>query len=725
MLDGINRKKKIVQKTPPKEADILILPDESDLANFEIENPVAEVPLPLKKRRSFNIFASPIGLRTRKEKKIKEEKPKKSRKPIKKKLIFKIFSLFFFIFLTFFIIIQVFSTKNKINKLTVSAKDHLEASMNLVDEGNMPGSITEANKANDDLRELKLLVQSWGQDIKYLSLISPENSKIIANERLLDATYLIVNTVSDLNQSIAGFSGKDNSVDFTKKGSDFLFNIDSSSKAILTIIDRSQNNLTKSKDELSKARKGLDGDTAKEIDNAVSMIDKTLLSIDFTKTLIEEDLPWLSGKDGKPKKILILFQNNSELRGGSGGSLGSFGVANFSDGKLVNIDFGKNIFKIDQAFEATGEHIDPPATIKWLRADKTWTLKDSGWSVDGPEAMQKIMWFYNKETGETVDGTIMIDSSAVISLLDKLGSINLPQYGKTIDSTNFRAEIENEVHNAYFDRPGALQENEPKKIISEMMPIFLARFFDSLGNKEKSVEILSALSKFLKNKDILFYFNKSGFQDRLNKMDYSGVVYPATGDYLYANNSNIDGAKSSLSMEQFINLSVNIDNAGRITDQLVLERQHNGSGVSPDGINKNFVRLLLPENTKIDKFSPLEGYFEDFFDKGYSSPDKFITTHEYGKSVLNFWQSTKPKEKSRVEVNYSPSYQVKTDSDFSYILSLQKQPGANPDHISLKINYPAGFTPTNVKNVENNANTIDLNFTLDKDRIIKINFKKQ
>lgn len=671
-----------------------------------------------KKTSSFFINIGTSHSRTKKVKRGEKYVP-----PVK--LSWKFFlPLLFISIVATFSYLGLASAKGDIDRLSKEAQNHIDKSFEQIESGDIGNAMAEADKAGQKIYEIKLLAQTWGQDFKYLKSSPYAGSKLSTNERLLDATYLIVRTLTGINSEFSQISTQTGG-GAEEKGTKLLFDIEGSQKIISAVIDKSRKNLSNSRFELEKTLKSLSQENFKyKIEIAIAAIDKTLYSLEFTETLLTSDIPWLSGADGTPKNIMVLFQNNAELRGATGGSLGSFGIAKFVDGKLVGIDFGKNIFKIDQDFEKTGVHIDPPEVLKYLRGDKTWTLKDSGWSVDGPDGFKNIISFYKKETGQDVDGVIMIDTTAVTSLLGNVGEIQMSEYEKVINAENFRSELESEVHNTYFARPGGKEENEPKKIISDMMPKFLAKVFDGLADKEVSPKILASFSKSLKSKDIVLYFNKNDFQERIEKLGYAGKIFPAVGDYIYANNSNIAGEKSSLSMNQTLNLQAKIKNNGKIENSLVIKRKHIGIMEWPDGINKNFVRLLLPQNSNIHKFDPKAGNFEQFFDQGLKDGEYRWTEDLAGKKVVNFWMSTKPGEESIAIFEYEPGYSVETTNDFTYILSIQKQPGANPDDLNLELTYPKGFEPINVKNYDKINNTANLNFKIDHDYTVKIKFKK-
>lgn len=625
-----------------------------------------------------------------------------------------------------FLAVGIHHTKALAKNLLNVSEEHISLSFEYIKNGDYEKAINEAEKAQESLKKLKLITQSWGQDIGFLQLIDNGNSSLVANERLLDSSYSIIQTVRSINSSFSDFSKDDREISNpVTQGNNYIFNISSKKEAINKTIKNEKENLIKNKCDLEKSKKYLSKGRQKIVEEAILALSKFLNYSDTIDEFVNSDLEWLSGSDGGTRKILILFQNNAELRGGSGGSLGSFGVANFSDGALVNIDFGINIYKIDKAFRQK-EKIAVPDQLNWIAPENGYTLKDSGWAVDGPESFQKIIWFYEKETGEKVDGAFMIDTTAVASLLKAVGPIEMPKYEKIITDENLYKELEVEVHKNYFESDENLKENEPKKIIGDMMPIFIGKVFSSLSDKNESARVFASFSRSLRSKDITFYFKNSSFQKKMAEMNYSGGVKPAIGDYLYLNNSNIDGAKSSINLTENIRLKVMIDPNGMVSNELNYKRKHNGNGEWPDGLNKNFVRMLLPENSSVTLFEPRKGSFQLFNDKGYkNSNEKFWMTGEAGKSVINFWMTTKPQEESEVLINYKPNYKIDTSDDFSYIIDLQKQPGAMSGNFDLELIYPNGFTPMNVKNYDKINKIIRLNFSTNEDKVIKINFMKE
>ena len=440
--------------------------------------------------------------------------------------------------------------------------------------------------------------------------------------------------------------------------------------------------------------------------------------------IANDDLNWLVPSDSSTERnLMIIFQNNEELRGGSGGSLGSFAIATIKDQK-IKIGFGENIYKIDNPYRSSDKPVVvPPDELKFVVGDR-WVLKDAGWSVDGTEAFNTVRSFYQTETGAHLDGVVSIDTTAVVDLLKVAGPINMPSYNTTLTADNFVDTLETEVHDTYFTEPGAKQENEPKKIIGDAMPILMDRILSGLGG-DKSVSILNSIKKSFEEKHALLNFENSDFASQLDQLDLSGALQNSKGDYLSINNSNVGGDKTDQNMVQNIDFLATIGQDGSVKDSLDIKRANNNLPSLSDGLDRNFTRVILPTGSTVQNFDPVAGYFEQYFDQGYKNGQKFWLSQESGKTLANFWFSTKSKESSEVKLDYSPSYHLQLGADFLYDIVLQRQPGATADRVEFEINYPAGYLPVNVVNYDSINRIIILKFNLSTDQEIKIKFTKE
>lgn len=607
---------------------------------------------------------------------------------------------------------QAKKTKQSILSLQDSMERDLEMVQTYAGNGNVEGSLDQLDKLQGSIIKSKLIAESWGQDVGFFQYVPGHKSSLTQKEIILTTGYDVINLSRELQKDASSLQENNISLSDSK-----TFSIDLS--LIGNKVERIIKKINKRVARHRRLLLGMDSDQAEKI---TSNLDQLSLQASNMDVFIKKDLPWLSGGDGKEKNILLIFQNNGELRGGSGGSLGSFGIVKFKDGSLEKIDFGTNIYKLDNEFVKKEAVVSPDELLPFNNGH--WSMKQSGFAVDGREALDKIMWFYNKETGQSVDGAITIDTTAFVSLLKLVGPIEMTEYGKTLDAENFVKETQLEVQVDYFDRTGGIIENEPKKILGDMIPKFTEKLFKGLGDKNKSIQILASFAKSLENKNILFNFENVEFQTRLDNQNYSGLVRPVTGDYLYVNASNVGGAKTNQLTLSNLNLSVDIAADGQINDKLIVERTHTGDGVFPDGRAQDFMRVLIPQKSEVKNFTPTQGNFQIWHDMGYYKDGKHYVREEAGKNSVGFWMSLEPGQKGIAEIEYIPVYKLDVSQDFVYSILIQHQPGAPVDNVNLDISYPEGFSPTNVRNFDSQARKINLKLNLSKDKVIKIKFKK-
>jgi hypothetical protein len=587
-----------------------------------------------------------------------------------------------------------------------SDKAEMEAAMKAGDYAAVGAAI---NKVKTDVGRTKYFAESWGQDLQLWQMISTKKSKLTTMETYLDLAYNYLSKSGLYEAKLAEMQSGDL---LNTNGN--IADLSQAKSAASELIDLAKSDLSDLKLDFKIAKVGglAANDKLAEVD---SLLDKA-------SVFINRDLSWFVASDNDPKKFLVIFQNNNELRGGTGGSFGSFGIMKTENGKIKNIDFGTNIFKLDNDY-IQKTVVTPPEELIALNNGR-WSLKNAGFAVDGPEAFKKIEWFYNQETGDSVDGVITIDTSAIISLLKITGPISMPEYGKVITADNFRNEIETEVQQDYFARADGATENEPKKIIGDMMPKFMAKIFTDLKDQKKKKLVIDSFGQSLTEKSILLYFDNVDLQKMVQELNYSGQIHSSTADYLTVNNSNLGGAKTDTSMIDTYNLEATIDSLGHITNSLQILRSHSGSYVFPNGSDQNFVRVLVPKNSKVTSFVPTAGNFQVWHDRGLKNDLPFYSGEEAGKAKISFWMTTEPGATSEANIVYEPAYRVETKNSFIYEILIQKQPGVESENMNLKINFPSNFIPENVVNYDAENHSLNLNMKVTEDKLIRISFKK-
>lgn len=396
------------------------------------------------------------------------------------------------------------------------------------------------------------------------------------------------------------------------------------------------------------------------------------------------------------KNYLILFQNQAELRP-TGGFPGSYGVMTFKNGRLED-------FRIDDIYNLDGqlkELIVPPFQLQHITPN--WGMRDANWFIDFPTSAKKISEFFYKESSFKVDGVITINPRIISSMLGILGSIEMPDYGLTLDSKNFQTSVQNEVEYK-GDR------TQPKKILIDLGPKLLEKMYTA--DSQKWLDIFNLILTNLEQKDILMYFKDLSLEDFAIKKGFSGKVENKDSDYLMVTFSNIKGSKTDSVIDNSIKINTQIRD-GVIKHKLNITREHNGGGSQYGFFNKKspaYVRILVPEDAELislvgsshPEYEPLLDYSRAGFEQDrdlvklessirYDKKSGAAIFKESGKTEFGFWVIVDPGQTKKVELEYF--LPAKTNKDYS--LYVQKQPGLRIE------DFEFNFTASGEQSLEN------------------------
>ncbi len=158
------------------------------------------------------------------------------------------------------------------------------------------------------------------------------------------------------------------------------------------------------------------------------------------------------------KNILVLFENNNELRP-TGGFMGTFGSMEIRDGAIGKINVS-SIYDLDGQLIPV---IQPPQPV--LNLGGRWYLRDSNWFADFPFSAEKISQFYEMEGGETPDLIIAMTPDLIIDWLKIVGPVSLPNYGLTLTADNFVEQTQ-----AQSTLSNNLPTNSPKQVFVDLVP---------------------------------------------------------------------------------------------------------------------------------------------------------------------------------------------------------------------------------------------------------------
>ncbi|MFC1788068.1 DUF4012 domain-containing protein [Patescibacteria group bacterium] len=468
-----------------------------------------------------------------------------------------------------------------------------------------------------------------------------------------------------------------------------------------------------------------------EAQNALNKVDPTVIPIDNQETFtnLTAQLPIITqslkefielstvaqeilGSEGT-KRYLAIFQNNTELRP-TGGFMGSFAEIKVNNGEIVNLSVpGGGTYDLQGSLR---DLVIAPEPLQLISAQ--WQFQDANWFPDFPTSARQIIDFYSASGGPTVDGVIAINATYVADLLNLLGAVEMPEYSRTINAENFITEAQKIVELEY-DR----QENKPKAFIGDLAPKLLERALEKTA--EDFLVVLDHVAYGLNTRDIQLFFTTDDLEEEILNLGWGGDLKWTDGDYLMVVDTNLGGGKTDGVIEQKVNLEVEIDQTGLITNTVTIARSHYGErGALFTGVNNvDYLRLYVPKGAKLVSASgfsiPDESLFEKpedtwridddiFYSQESYSVDQQSQTHIYnenGKTVFGNWVQTMPGKTSIATFKYQLPFGIEnlkqTDSFFDkikdfigltstnrYTLTIQKQPGVLDRTTTVKISPP-------------------------------------
>lgn len=133
--------------------------------------------------------------------------------------------------------------------------------------------------------------------------------------------------------------------------------------------------------------------------------------------------------------ILVVFEDDRILRP-AGGQLLVLSEISFNDGRVGEIN-SRTVSELDRNLS---EHVEPPSELKADLNLARWSLKESNADPNHATSSRNILWFYQKQTGRSSKGVVIISSSGVQRLLEVLGPVSL-ENSDSISSKNFQDKL--------------------------------------------------------------------------------------------------------------------------------------------------------------------------------------------------------------------------------------------------------------------------------------------
>ncbi|KKW25376.1 MAG: hypothetical protein VE99_C0001G0013 [candidate division Kazan bacterium GW2011_GWC1_52_13] len=533
-----------------------------------------------------------------------------------------------------------------------------------------------------------------GQTNLYLSGLGSDTSKVVAGQKLIDSGYNLAQAgrtlVDTLTPTWQYFNGLESANDQPQQ----------LATQIVGLMGKSSQNLDRVLTQVSRANLLLASVNPALVDPAyaTALADAqtktaTLQATVMTLATLAKELPGALGFNN-PRQYLILNQNNNELRA-TGGFVGSYMLVEVYKGQLKSV-----LVDMTQRIDGQNPNTSLPLPAPLTTITSSFGTRDANWYLDFPTSAQTFQKLYEEAGGGTADGIIAIDPEAIKDLLTIFGPTYLAGKDLTLTADNFVTATQAQIE--LIDKDKA----NPKEVLNEFAPILLGRLLNANGEEMKRIS--SALLARLGSKDVMLYMRSPKMQSVMEQLQVAGTVPVDTGgDFLAVVRSNLGGRKSSQVVAEEIHHTANVNLTGDVTVSVELKYTHTGVNVFPDGPNKDYIRIYVPQGSlRISVDGEDYGTEVDQIEEG-------------DKTIFGLWLTTQPGASQTVTVNYRLPHKVTSH----YQLDVMKQPGANNTTLVsvLKLSPALGIADeagTKTKPLFNGELNADLSVGVD---IIQVN----
>lgn len=380
--------------------------------------------------------------------------------------------------------------------------------------------------------------------------------------------------------------------------------------------------------------------------------------IEVLNKLVQE----FTKKDGTTRTFLLLLQNNMEVRPG-GGFLGQYAIFKIKDGEVTYAYF-EDANLLDQRITTK---ITPPYPLTRMMQIKRWKFRDSNFSPNYPDNVEKAKYFYRLAGGNPVfDGVIAINATVLNDVLEIVGPITVSGY--TFTSENAVLELEEIVEKAYIMDPELDTQN--RKAIMKTLTSALTEKLMSLGNITK---LANLAHEEMQRKNIMLNFTDDEMQELAESVHWAGeVATDWSGDYLMTVDANMGSLKTDYYIRREYYYEIDLTQEKPQVYLNILYKNNAPYGDWRTSDYHSYLRVYVPQGANL-----LER-------KMVSYPN---IQEEFGKTSMGFILHVLINHQTNVELRYE------LPEDFSrndYRLLIQKQSGVFDAPITVKVKTKNG-----------------------------------
>lgn len=456
----------------------------------------------------------------------------------------------------------------------------------------------------------------------------------------------------------------------------------SSGERIVELLDIGQGRFRTARDHLAEAERILD---TIDVTNASPDIGLQLEQIRAYHGQLQEInqllfaapdlLTTLLGLDSQ-RTYLLLFPNNDELRP-SGGYNSEWGWLTVNSGRITNINVAET--------SAVSPNPPPESFVNTFTIPDWWipyrepvyAAWDGSWYADFPSTAALASGYYTNGGNpfSPTSGIISIDVSGFEFILQGVGEVLVPGYGRVIDTENFREIL-------YTPSMQSIGLNAPQS--DSFRTAAFRAILTAWQNlpPDQTPLMLGALLQAVQEKHLMLYVEDAN--DAIEILGWGGQqITPENHDYLMIVDANVSGATTSQSVVRNTTYDATINADGTVDGRLSVRYDFSAEAIAdnpaiqdPPRTYANLMQVFFAPDTDVTGTDDLDDFtmvdteshtaLVSQFNVGYDEVERFII------------QTTTPPV-----VDDIGAYK-------RYRLLIQKQAGIPTQEVTVQVQLPEG-----------------------------------
>jgi hypothetical protein len=453
-------------------------------------------------------------------------------------------------------------------------------------------------------------------------------------------------------------------------------------------------------------------------------------------------LPALLGQDG-PRRYLILAQNEDEIRA-TGGFITGAGLLTIQNGQIIDLSF-MDANGVDNWREKPYDF--PPQPFYDYMGLELFLFRDANYWPDFPTSARKAIELYEYgQDSPPLDGVIAIDQEFLRLLVDATGPVPIPGTDQSIRADNLIRTLQ-EARNIQEGQAVGDWVRNRKAFLGGFAAAILGKFETGFGSIDL-LKLARNMAGAAESRHLSIFIVDPAVSARIANTGWDGAL-PAhpPGDFLMVIDTNMGYNKVGIFIDREIDYEVELGDPGSPRATTTIHYRHNGQLLDEpciQGVDEefelaldylaladkcywNYVRVYAPAGSQLIDSSRHEVPGESMFNGvGWDRTGETVVEHDGLSTFANFMLLPRA-EGATVYFQYLLPSQIiqSVDGLNEYRLTIQKQPGLQPETLRVRILLPPNSVIQDVLPVPSliAGNLVEFDMVLDQNLDIVIRYK--